>query len=148
MSIFPDDYNQNSDSGTSSVTTSTTTTPKLLKEYAIDFDTGEISLTADGKFTIVEGIEAVKVRCWLALQIQRNRYIIYPSGIGNNLKSLIGKNLAYINKNIQSILEDALVDAVYVTAIEDISLAQDGSTVTIDFTINSIYGSYDSQTTV
>lgn len=147
MSIFPEDYTQGSSSGTTSVTTSTTTTPKLLKEYAIDFDAGEILLT-NGKFTIVEGIEAVKVRCWLALQIQRNRYIIYPSGIGNNLKSLIGKGLTYINKNIQSTLEDALVDGEYVTAIEDISVTQDGSVVTVDFTINSIYGSYDEQTTV
>lgn len=145
MGIFPSDYSQGNN-GTTSVTT-TTSSPKLLKEYAIDFDTNEILIDDNGKFTIVEGIEAIKVRCWLALQIQRNRYIIYPSGIGNNLKSLLGKNLAYTNKNIQSILEEALVDSTYVIAIENITVTQDVSKITIDFTIKSIYGSYDEQKT-
>jgi hypothetical protein len=146
MSIFPSDYSQGNNNGTTVVTT-TSTTPKLLKEYAIDFDRGEILIDDDGKFTIVEGIEAVKVRCWLALQIQRNRYTIYPSGIGNELKSLIGKGISYVNKNIQTILEDALIDGTYVTTIEDISVTQDSDVITIDFTINSIYGSYTDTTT-
>jgi hypothetical protein len=145
MSIFPSDYSQGS-SGTTVVTT-TSTTPTLLKEYAIDFDKNEILIDENGKFTIVEGLEAVKVRCWLALQIQRNRYLIYPSGIGNDLKSLIGKGLAYVNKNIQTILDEALVDGVYVTAIQNIAVTDDGNKTTIDFTIKSIYGSFDEQTT-
>jgi len=141
MSIFPSDYSQNS----SRISITSTTTPKLLKEYAIDFDTGDILLDENNKFVIVEGIEAIKVRCWLALNIQRNRYLIYMD-VGNNIKSLIGKNLAYANKNIQSILDEALVDGIYVTSIEDISLIQDDATVTVEFTINSIYGSYEEST--
>lgn len=145
MSIFPSDYSQGS-SGTTVVKT-TSTTPTLLKEYAVDFDKNEILIDDNGKFSIVEGLEAVKVRCWLALKIQRNRYLIYPSGIGNNLKSLIGKGLAYVNKNIQSILEEALVDGTYVTDIQNITVTQDESKTTVDFTIKSIYGSYTEQTT-
>lgn len=144
MSIFPSDYSQGNNS-TSTVTT-TSTTPNLLKEYAIDFDTEEILVDENGKFTIVEGLEAVKVRCWLALKIQRNRYIIYPSGVGNELKSLLGKGISYINKNIQTILENALVDGTYVTAIEDITVTQDADQIIIDFKINSIYGSYTEST--
>ena len=144
MSIFPSDYTQGNN-GTTSVTTTTTSTPILLKEYAIDFDTGKIMLDENNKFIIVEGMEAVKVRCWLALKIQRGRYLMYMS-VGNKIKSLIGNGLAYANKNIQTILDDALVDGEYVTSIEDISLTQDGDKVTIDFTINSIYGSYSDTT--
>ena len=141
MSIFPSDYSQN----VSKLSTTTTTTPKVLKEYAIDFDTGEPLMDENNKFVIVEGIEAIKVRCWLALQIQRNRYLIYMD-VGNNIKSLIGKDLTYANKNIQSILNEALVDGTYVTSIEDISLTQDDATVIVEFTINSIYGSYEEST--
>ncbi len=144
MSIFPESYKRNN-LKTTNVTMSTT--PDLLKEYAWDFDTEEILIDENGKLTIVEGLEAVKVRVWLALQIQRNRYLIYYSGIGNRLKSLIGKNSAYINKNIQSLLDEALVDNIYITSISDITCTLDDDIVTIEFTVNSIYGSYTTTTT-
>lgn len=144
MSIFPDSYNQNN-LKTTSVTTSSA--PDLLREYAWDFEANEILIDENGKFTIVEGLEAVKVRVCLALQIQRNRYLIYYSGIGNRLKSLIGKNSAYINKNIPSLLDEALVDNIYITSISDITCTLEDDAVTIEFTVNSIYGSYTTTTT-
>ena len=138
MGIFPDSYGSRNTT-TTSVTTSTA--PDLLKEYAINFDTGQIAVDENGKFTIVTRIDAIEVRCWLALDIQRNRFIIYPSGIGNNLKSLLGKGISYTNKNIQSLLDEALVDNVYILSVTNISVVQTDSTGTITFTVNSIYGS-------
>lgn len=137
MSIFPDDYLNNN----GRVTTQENTEISLLKEYAINFDTGEPLISSEGKFTIVEGLEAVKVRCYLALRIQKGRYFIYKD-VGNNLKSLIGKDLSYINKNIQHLLEEALVDGVYVTGINDVETSQEGEKVTVEFSVNSIYGTY------
>ncbi|AIY81942.1 hypothetical protein U728_708 [Clostridium botulinum 202F] len=137
MSVFPGDYNIRK----TKIRSNENNTPELLKEYAIDFEKEEILIDDKGKFTRVEGLEAVKVRCFLALKIQRNRYLIYPN-VGNNLKSLIGKDLTYINRNIRTILEEALVDE-YVKSIEDIKTSQEGSKTTVEFTINSIYGSYD-----
>ncbi|NSB15824.1 DUF2634 domain-containing protein [Clostridium beijerinckii] len=142
MSIFPRDYNQASNKS-NNVKTKTESIP-LLKEYAIDFDSGEILTDEKGKFYIVDGIEAVKVRCWLALKIQKGRYLIYPNE-GNSLKSLIGKDITYVNKNIQSILNEALVDVMYVTSVNNISIEQNGDTFTTEFTINSIYGSYNKE---
>lgn len=137
MGIFPEDYLNNN----GRVTAQESTEIPLLKEYAIDFKTGEPLLSNDGKFTIVEGLDAVKVRCYLALNIHKGRYFIYKD-VGNNLKSLIGKDLAYINKNIQSLLEDALIDGIYVTGINDVTTSQEGEKVTVEFSINSIYGTY------
>ncbi len=137
MSIFPGDY---SIRRSRNLNTEDNTIP-LLKEYAIDFEKEEILIDDKGKFTIVEGLEAVKVRCFLALKIQRNRYLIYLD-VGNNLKSLIGKDLDYINRNIKSMLEEALIDE-YVKSIEDIKTSHEGNKVTVEFTINSIYGSYE-----
>ncbi|NRT34556.1 Fe-S cluster assembly iron-binding protein IscA [Clostridium beijerinckii] len=142
MSIFPRDYNQASNKSKNVITKSESL--PLLKEYAIDFDSGEILTDEKGKFYIVDGIEAVKVRCWLALKIQKGRYLIYPNE-GNNLKSLIGKDITYVNKNIQSILNEALVDGMYVTSVNNISIEQNGDTFTTEFTINSIYGSYNKE---
>jgi len=121
-------------------------TPKLLKEYAIDFETGEPLLDANNKFIIIDGIEAVKVRCWLALKIQRNRFAMYMD-VGNNLKSLLGKDMAYVNKNIQAILEEALIDKEYVTAIKDTAVTKNENTMIVEFTVVNIYGSYDEQIT-
>ncbi len=137
MNVFPGDYNIRK----TKIRSNENNTPELLKEYAIDFEKEEILIDDKGKFTRVEGLEAVKVRCFLALKIQRNRYLIYPN-VGNNLKSLIGKDLTYINRNIRTILEEALVDE-YVKSIEDIKTSQEGNKVTVEFTINSIYGSYE-----
>ncbi len=141
MGIFPDSYGSRN-TATTSVTTSNS--PALLKEYAIDFETGEFLLDKNSTFIIVDGLDAVQVRCWLKLKIQRNRYLMYMDE-GNNLKSLIGKDLAYINKNIQSILNEALVDNVYVKSVENINVTTNGSTYTVTFTINSIYGSYSTE---
>lgn len=138
MSIFPSSY------GSRNITTTrntTSNTPPLLKEYAIDFDTGKFLLDEYNNFIIVEGLEAVQVRCWLKLKIQRNRYLIYMDE-GNKLKSLIGKNLAYTNKNIQSILDEALVDNTYVKFVDNVQITIDGDKCIVEFTINSIYGSY------
>lgn len=137
MNIFPGDYNIRKNRN---LNTEDNTIP-LLKEYAIDFEKEEILVNEKGMFEIVEGLEAVKVRCFLALKIQRNRYLIYLD-VGNNLKSLIGKDLDYINRNIKSMLEEALIDE-YVKFIEDIKTSQEGNKVTVEFTINSIYGQYD-----
>ncbi|MBN1059333.1 DUF2634 domain-containing protein [Clostridium botulinum] len=137
MNIFPGDYNIRKNRN---LNTEDNTIP-LLKEYAIDFKKEEILVNEKGMFEIVEGLEAVKVRCFLALKIQRNRYLIYLN-VGNNLKSLIGKDLDYINRNIKSMLEEALLDE-YVKSIEDVKTSQEGNKVTVEFTINSIYGLYE-----
>ncbi|MCS6110369.1 DUF2634 domain-containing protein [Clostridium botulinum] len=137
MNIFPGDYNIRKNRN---LNTEDNTIP-LLKEYAIDFEKEEILVNEKGMFEIVEGLEAVKVRCFLALKIQRNRYLIYLN-VGNNLKSLIGKDLDYINRNIKSMLEEALLDE-YVKSIEDIKTSQEGNKVTVEFIINSIYGPYE-----
>ncbi|NFN81208.1 DUF2634 domain-containing protein [Clostridium botulinum] len=137
MSVFPEDYNVRKNRN---LNHEDNTIP-LLKEYAIDFEKEEILIDDKGKFTIVEGLEAVKVRCFLALKIQRNRYLIYLD-VGNNLKSLIGKDLTDINRNIRAMLEEALLDE-YVKSIEDIKTSQEGNKVTVEFIINSIYGPYE-----
>ncbi|NFI57539.1 DUF2634 domain-containing protein [Clostridium botulinum] len=137
MSIFPQDYSIRR----SKIRSNENNTSELLKEYAIDFEKEEILIDDKGRFTIVEGLEAVKVRCFLALKIQRNRYLIYLN-VGNNLKSLIGKDLTYINRNIKVMLEEALIDE-YVKSIENVQTTQEGNKVTVEFTINSIYGDYD-----
>lgn len=136
--IFPSDYNKNIQKDNI-----LSQTIETLKEYAIDFETGEVLIDDNGKFIIVEGLEALKVRNYLDLNIYRDRWFIYGGKVGNRLKDLIGKDLSYMNRNIQIMLEEALLDHIYVTSIKDITTMQlENSKLQIEFTVNSIYGPY------
>ena len=53
---------------------------KIPKEFEIDFATGQLT----GR--IVEGLDAIKVWIWLALQTPRYRYPIYTWDYGNEFE--------------------------------------------------------------
>ena len=59
----------------------------IPKEYGINFETGQLS----GR--VVEGLEAVKVWAWLALQTARQRYYIYSTDYGQEYEGPNRKKL-------------------------------------------------------
>lgn len=119
--------------------------PTLLKGYAWDFDNDEFLLDEQGKFIIVEGLEALKVRNYLQLRIYRNRHFIHHGKVGSRLKELIGKSYDYICLHVQRYVEEAIVDNIYVNSIEDLEISINEeyiSKIYITFRVNSIYGIY------
>lgn len=137
-SIFPADYNKKFKYKEESKEI------PLLKEYNFDFDTGEILIDEKGKFEIVEGLEAIKVRVYLAFLIKRGRWFIYPN-VGTDIDTLPGEDLEYWNRNIEEILKQGLVDYIYITDIKDINIIQEKDFGTIQFTVVSIYGDYKAE---
>lgn len=123
------------------INTSSNNEPTLLKEYAWDFGNNDFLLD-NGKFVIVEGIEALKVRNFLTLQIYKGRFSIYKNQIGTKLKDLIGKSQNYVSLNIENMLKEALVDNIYVSDIEDIEINQEDSKLIVSFKIINIYSNY------
>lgn len=117
--------------------------PTLLKEYAWDFNNDEFLFDEQGKFIILEGLEALKVRNYLSLKIYRDRYFIYNKKVGSKLKNIIGKGFDYLNLYIEDYIEEAIVDNVYVTSISDLETEMIGTKAIVTFTVNSIYGSYE-----
>lgn len=120
-------------------------TPTLLKEYAWDFENDEFLFDEKGKFIIVEGLEALKVRNYIQLKVYRNRYFIYHGKVGSKLKELKGKSYDYVCLHVQRYIEEAIVDNVYVDSIENLEISideEDSSKTDITFTVNSIYGTY------
>ena len=114
----------------------------LLKEYAWDFEKDEFLFDENGKFIIVEGLEALKVRNYLSLKIYRNRWFIHNGKVGSRLKQLIGASYNTGCLYLQELLEEALVDGVYVTSIENLETSLEGNKMKASFTVNSIYGTY------
>ena len=65
----------------------------IPRDIAIDFTTGEPIINGND-FVIVEKDEAIKVWCYYALKINRDKFIIYSPQYGSTLEDLIGNNYA------------------------------------------------------
>ncbi|MBZ9615286.1 DUF2634 domain-containing protein [Clostridium estertheticum] len=137
MSIFPVE----TISTIIEATTSDSTDLPLLITYAWDFVNDDFLLT-DGKNTLVTGIDAVKVWAWKALHTPRYRYLAYSWNYGNEFEDLINKGYSneVLKSEIERCLKEALLISAYITSIQDISIVIDGSKVSVDFTIVTIYG--------
>ena len=118
---------------------------QLLKEYAWDFEKDEIILDKNGKFIIVEGIEALKVRNYLSLRIYKGRFFIYKNKVGTRLKDLIGKSRSYISSRVQEMIYEAIVDDVYVTDIDNFEINYVNDKVFVTFDVINIYKNYNEQ---
>lgn len=123
----------------------TDTNVPLLKEYAWDFDRNEIILDKNGKFTIVEGIEALKVRNYLSLKIYKGRFFIYNNKVGTRLKDLIGKSKDYVSLRVEEMLYEAIVDNIYVTDIDNLEVSYVNGKVLVTFDVINIYKNYNEQ---
>ena len=117
----------------------------LLKEYAWDFDKDEIILDRNGKFIIVEGVEALKVRNYLSLKIYKGRFFIYKNKVGTKLKDLIGKSRSYVSLRVEEMIYEAIVDNVYVTDIENLEISYINDKVIVTFDVINIYKNYNEQ---
>ena len=117
----------------------------LLKEYAWDFDRDEIILDKNGKFIIVEGIEALKVRNYLSLRIYKGRFFIYKNKVGTRLKDLIGKSKNYVSLRVEEMLYEAIVDNVYVTDIDNLDINYVNGKIVVTFEVINIYKNYNEQ---
>lgn len=123
------------------INTNENASPVLLKEYAWDFEKNDFLLD-NGNFVIVCGLEALKVRNFLALQVYKGRFVIYKNKVGTRLKNLIGKSKDYVSLNVGNMIKEALVDNVYVSGIEDIEINQNGNKFTVNFKVINIYSDY------
>lgn len=136
MSLFPNDFYNNK------IDNVKETEIPLLKDYAIDLETGAIILNDLVQATIVSGLDAVIAQAYRKIHTDKDRYIIYSSNYGSEFKKLIGKGKSYGDTYAYQMLVDCLVDNKYVTGISNFSTSLESGGYTINFTLNSIYGDY------
>jgi len=136
MGLFPNDFYNNK------IDNVKETEIPLLKDYAIDLNTGEIIVNNLAQATIVSGLDAIITQTYRKLHTDKNRYIIYSNNYGSEFKKLIGKSKSYGDTYAYQMLVDCLVDNKYVTGISDFSTELEQSKYKINFTIKSIYGDY------
>lgn len=116
----------------------------IPKEYGINFETGQLS----GK--IVEGLEAVKVWAWLALQTARQRYYIYSTDYGQEYEDLIGKSYSkeYTETELKRMTEECLLINPYITGIEDFEATKNEDHVEVSFKMITLLGDEEVKTVV
>ncbi|MCX4298083.1 MAG: DUF2634 domain-containing protein [Lachnospiraceae bacterium] len=109
------------------------------KDYGIDFETGQ--LTGE----IVEGLEAVKVWIWLALQVPRYRHYIYTWDYGGEYDGVIGQAYTeeYLEAEAYHLTEDCLMVNENIEGISDFNIKIESSTLYVSFTAETLYGNID-----
>ncbi len=108
----------------------------IPREYGVDYETGQLT----GQ--VVEGKEAVKVWVWCCIKTPRFRFPIYSWQYGTEFEDYIGQALSdeYINADLLTELEEALLINPYISAIEDFFAERSGDRMHIRFTVITQFG--------
>ena len=112
---------------------------EVYKEYEIDWETGQLT----GR--IVEGLEAVKVWIYLALQTERYVFEQFTWDYGNELSTLIGtsNNQEYLQMEVKRMVKDCLSVNEHITDIDNFQCEVEDEKITITFTAVTDYGEVD-----
>lgn len=120
----------------------------LAREWAVDFDTGEL-LRRDGEPYTVTGDEAVKIWVRLALDAKciRFLYSAHAHTYGNELAALFGRSMSrgIVESELKRRITDALLVCPYITGAEDFAFETQGSSVTVHFTVKTVYNSFETE---
>lgn len=112
------------------------------KSFLFDFNTGQFILK-NGKMIEIRGLDALKVWIEKILRTTNNRFPIYDGTIyGCGVDDLIGSNFpfSFIQEELKRQTLEALLQHEDINNITDWQFVRDSSTMSISFTINSIYG--------
>ena len=118
-----------------------TNTLPIPKDIAIDFTTGN-PIIENNDFVIVEKDEAIKVWCYYALKINKDRFIIYSPNYGSTLEELIGNNYVDNDKyELEKKVSDCLLVSPYIRSVDNVDVEFDSETgeLTGDIYITTIY---------
>ena len=119
----------------------------LAREYAYDFTKGDFKLK-NGKTYIVEGNEAIKIWIEKVLLTGRYKHIIFSWMFGSEFEDkIIGRGYtqglikAEAERYTREAINSSLAD--YVISMTNFDISFIDSTLTIAFTVKTIYGEVD-----
>lgn len=113
----------------------------LAREIAWDYERN-VPIYVKGVPQIVTGLEAVKVWAWKALHTERKRWKIYTWDYGSDIPQLIGKSYTSDTKVAEArrCVRECLLINPYITSVHSISVESEGAELSIQATIDTIYG--------
>lgn len=112
------------------------------REFGLDFETGQLT------GVIVEGIEAIKVWCYIALQVARYRYFICSWEYGNELEDLYGKGYSaeHLESEISRMIEECLLVNEYIESVSVTDARYIAGRFAANISVTTIYGEETSET--
>ena len=87
-----------------------------------------------------EGLEAVRQAVEIALNVERFQWQIYNTNFGNELEELVGDDSDYIQSELPRMVNDALSVDDRVIDTADYVFSVNGDSMTVSFTVNTVYG--------
>lgn len=108
--------------------------------WKLDLDRGKIT----GK---TDGLDAVKQAVLKSLQTDRFWYDIYSFDYGHELKLIIGNPPQFVTSEVKRMIEEALLIDDRITAVKNVETSISSDQMTIQFTVTSIYGSFEGEVT-
>ena len=113
----------------------------LYREVKWDFEKGE-PVFRGGEPVVAEGAEAIKTWVWKALVTERARYEIYSWNFGSEVESLLGQPYTDELKRAEAVryVREALEINPYITEVTAASVDFDNGVLTIDVTVDTVYG--------
>lgn len=106
------------------------------KTYALDLDAGRI-------IGYVDQMEAIQQAIRKALITPRFHCLIYGTDYGSEIKDRISDDAiseAYINADLESVIEDCLMVDDRILGINDLTYSSSGDEFHISFTVSTIFG--------
>ena len=97
----------------------------------------------NGKFTRLVENEAIKAWAKRALLTRRYAFDAYSWDYGSELEDLIGDSTntqQFAESQVVTYIEECLLVNPYIEAIVDMNVEIDGSKLTVDFILETVYG--------
>lgn len=105
------------------------------RTWKLDLERGRISGMTDG-------LEAVKQSVFKILQTERFVYLIYSANYGTETRRFLGSAQGYLESEIKRRIREALLQDDRISDVRDFAFAFDGDSVLVEFTVVSIFGSF------
>lgn len=96
----------------------------------------------------VDLLEAVQQAVAAYLNIERFRWPIFQPYTGSEFNDLLGQPAGYVGAELQRRVREALLVDDRITGISDFSFSSSGDTLSATFTVNCVYGSFQSSVEV
>ena len=112
------------------------------REFGIDFATGQLT------GIVVEGIEAIKVWIYIALQVARYRYFICSWQYGSEIEDLYGKGYSaeHLESEISRMIKECLLVNDYIEQVEVTNATYRLGCLSATVTVTTIYDEEVSET--
>lgn len=108
------------------------------RTYKLDISRGRVKGVSDDADALLQAV-------YLILSVERYQYPIYSYNYGVELVDLIGQPKDYVMSEVKRRITEALTQDDRIDSIDGWEFESNNSSITVTFTVHSIYGDIETQ---